>query len=452
MNKLIIIDDEPSILISLRYSLNNNYEVFTAKNSQEGMEIIEEERPDLVLLDLKLGNENGIDVLGDILQRWPEQVVIIITAFGTIETTIKAIKEGAFYYLTKPIDLSELKIIVDNGIEVAKLRKQVKTLSQEIDFHKGPEGIVGRSRAMRNVFSIIEEVKDLEASVLITGATGTGKELVARAIHRWGARSEKPFTVINCAAIPSNLLESELFGYVKGAYTGAEQDYQGKILKANGGIIFFDEIGEMDISLQAKVLRFLEDKKVSPIGSNEEKIADVRILAATNCDLEEASKKGTFRKDLYYRLNVINIELPKLVDRQEDIPILAQYFIEEFCPNDKEITISPEALKILQEHSYPGNVRELKHLIERCVIFSRTNEITSSDILKYQNFQTPQKTNKMVKVLVGDKLVEVEKKLIYATLEETRGHRINAAKILGITDRTLRNKLKGYRDSEKKSE
>lgn len=305
---------------------------------------------------------------------------------------------------------------------------------------------------MRNVFSIIEEVKDLEASVLITGATGTGKELVARAIHRWGARSEKPFTVINCAAIPSNLLESELFGYVKGAYTGAEQDYQGKILKANGGIIFFDEIGEMDISLQAKVLRFLEDKKVSPIGSNEEKIADVRILAATNCDLEEASKKGTFRKDLYYRLNVINIELPKLVDRQEDIPILAQYFIEEFCPNDKEITISPEALKILQEHSYPGNVRELKHLIERCVIFSRTNEITSSDILKYQNFQTPQKTNKMVKVLVGDKLVEVEKKLIYATLEETRGHRINAAKILGITDRTLRNKLKGYRDSEKKSE
>lgn len=449
MKKILIIDDEPSILSSLRYALNRSYQVFTALNSQTGLKILLEQHPDLVLLDLKLGQESGLDVLKKIKEIKSDQVVIIITAFATIETTINAIKAGAFYYLTKPLDLSELTILVEKGLEVSRLRSQIKTLSEEIEYHKGPAGMVGRSQAMRNVFSVIDQVKDIDSHLLITGSTGTGKELVAKAVHRFGSRSKKPMITINCAAIPSNLLESELFGYEKGAFTGASSAYRGKIIQANGGIIFFDEISEMELTLQAKLLRFLEDKKVSPLGSNQEYDVDVRVIAATNINLEQASSEGKFRLDLFYRLNVVNIKLPDLIDRQEDIPILTQFFIEEFSKGKQKVSLTTEALALLTNHTFPGNVRELKNLIERCVIFSQGDEITATDIRKYLNLLQIKKENDQLAIYVGDSIFAAEKKLIEATLKATNDHRVKAAKLLGITDRTLRNKLKIYEQAEK---
>jgi two-component system response regulator AtoC len=322
MEKVLIIDDDPAICSSLSFALSDSFEVLSATDPREALYYLEREDVAVTILDLRLGPVDGLQVLREIRRIDPRSVIIVLTAYGTIRSSVEAMKGGAFYYLTKPVDSKELKTLIERGVEIRNLYKQVEALSNELRKQYEVSGIVGRSKAIHRVLDMVDRVKDIESNVVVLGESGTGKELVARALHFCGYRREQPFQVVNCAAIPEALLESELFGHVKGAFTGASYSYEGKLRAADGGTVFFDEIGEMPLSLQAKVLRFLQDRTVTPIGSLSSFEVNVRVIAATNRDLERLVHEGLFREDLFYRLNVIVIEVPPLRERKEDIPIL----------------------------------------------------------------------------------------------------------------------------------
>lgn len=455
MEKILIIDDDPAICSSLSFALLNDFEVITATDPAVGFYYLQNEDIALTILDLYLGQVDGLQVLRKIRQFNPHAVVIVLTAYGSIRSSVEAIKEGAFYYLTKPVDIEELKALVNKGLELYHLQARLEMLNKELKKQYESYGIIGRSRAFDKILTLIEKVKDIDSNVLITGESGTGKELVARAIHYYGRRQKGPFEVINCAAIPENLLESELFGYQKGAFTGANRSYEGKLRAAHGGTIFLDEIGEMSLVLQAKVLRFLQDKTVLPLGSINTYPVDVRILAATNRNLPGAIKQNNFREDLYYRLSVINIELPPLRERKEDIPLLVKHFIAKYSAllGRQVDSITPEALRLLLNYNFPGNIRELENIIERSVALATGREITTDNLpsnLQPLSDPLPMDIPDAIPVFIGETLDQVEKKLILSTLKKTGGRKKEAAILLGITDRTLRNKLKKYRIKEKK--
>lgn len=307
LNKILIIDDEKSICTSLEFALEDDYIVMSCQNPIDGLEIIKNEDIDLVLLDLKIGEFDGISTLRKIKKINNNIVVIIMTAYGSIKSSVDAMKAGAYYYITKPIDIEELKLLILKALDYVNLSNQVKRLNDQLNKRYGVEGIIGKSKKMQEVFELIKKVKDIDSNILITGESGTGKELVAKAIHYQGRRRNNCFEVVNCAAIPSQLLESELFGYEKGAFTGAVHNKKGKFQMAEKGTIFLDEIGEMDLALQSKLLRVLQEKEITPLGSNKKQKIDVRIIAATNKNLEKAIEEGNFREDLFYRLNVITI-------------------------------------------------------------------------------------------------------------------------------------------------
>ncbi len=382
MAKILVIDDEVAIRKTLKEILEyENHTVDTAKDGFEALDKVKANHYDVILLDIKMPKKDGIEVLESIMQISPETPVIMITGHGTVETAVEALKKGAYDFLEKPLDLNRLLVAVRNALEKKDLVKETKKLRKKIN--KTYE-LIGESPAIKQVKEMIERVAPTDARVLIIGENGTGKEIVARLLHEKSNRANGPFVEVNCAAIPSELIESELFGHEKGAFTSAYKSRKGKFELANGGTIFLDEIGDMSLAAQAKVLRVLEEQKLTPVGSNKQIKIDVRVIAATNKNLQEEIKKGNFREDLYHRLSVIIIRMPTLNERVEDIPLLVDYFLkmasEEYNMPRKSIT--DEAIKELQKIKWTGNIRELKNVVERLVILGG-NPITDEDVKLY---------------------------------------------------------------------
>ncbi len=466
--KILIIDDEMSICTFLSLALEDEYDVFTSQSPEEAYKILEEERISLVILDLLLGEENGLDVLKEIKKSNEETAVIMMTAYGDIKTSVEAIKIGAFHYLSKPIDLDELQHYIGQALELQNLSRKVETLSaaiEELEQRTYYGEIIGKSEPMQHVYRLIEKVKNLDTSVIITGESGTGKELVARAIHNNGARKNENFVSINCAAIPEGLLEEEFFGHAKGSFTGAVVDKKGKLELADHGTLFLDEVGDMPLTLQGKLLRALQEKEMMPIGGDKYKKIDVRVICATNRNLKQMVEEGSFRQDLYYRINVVNIHVPTLKERRQDIPDLCSNIITRLCEkmNRTCVALTTEAKRFLLEYGYPGNVRELINILEyACIICTdgkidvkdfpgeilesgrfAQNEILSSEKgIKYTEKIAPSEAVK--RYLSGMTIKEVEKLMIENAILRNPQSKRAAAKELGISDRNLFYKIQEY--------
>lgn len=444
-----IIDDEQGICVSLALALKKDYEVSTFNSAAPALERMKSESCDVVLLDLRLQDEDGIDVLRRIKQDHPDVTVIMMTAYGSIGSSVEAIRAGAYTYLTKPLDLEQLKLFLSQAMEVRQMNEQIRFLSDELRSRQTYRKIIGESEVMQRVYARINQVKDVDASVLITGESGTGKELVARAIHDEGKRKNERFVSINCAAIPERLLELELFGYRKGAFAGADQDRKGKLELAAKGTIFLNEIGDMPLKLQGKLLRVLREREFSPVGSTEVRHTDVRVIVATNQDLRRAMDQQKFRQDLYYRLNVIEIAMPSLRDRMGDVPLLCAHFLEETAAemNKPVKTLTPAAKEALMRYNYPGNVRQLANILEYATIVSTGEGIDVADlpdeITGGQEGQQPSSAA-LEQFLSSNNLKELERRAILATLKKNNGRRDKTAEDLGISKRGLLNKLNEY--------
>jgi two-component system response regulator AtoC len=438
--KILVVDDEAIVRESLGDWLKDDgYQVFTAENGHEALDVIEKERPGIMIADLIMPGMDGIELMKRAKARQPGIEVIIITAYASIPTAITAMKEGAYDYIEKPFCPERAELLVKKLAEHQELVEENLSLRQRLEDRYRFENIIAKSSKMQRVIQVIKVVAKSNATVLITGESGTGKELVARAIHSRSHRRNKSFVAVSCAALPESLLESELFGHEKGSFTGAYAQKKGKFEFTNGGTLFLDEVGEMSANIQVHLLRVLEEKEFTRVGGNEPIRVDVRVISATNKDLRKAIEKQEFREDLYYRLNVVNIELPPLRERKEDIPLLAQHFLHKFAmENQKEITgFSSEATELVLSYDWPGNVRELENAIERAVILARDSIITIADL--------PQE-NPSLACSTGPKknLKEVEKDHILNVLRETGENYSEAARILGISRMTLYNKAKEY--------
>lgn len=458
--RILIVDDEKVLCRSLKMDLEDDgYKVSIANSGEDAIEQISGFFPVVVLLDLRLPGMNGIQVLNKITDYDQDIAVIIMTAYGDTKTTVEAIKCGAYHFINKPFELEELKKLVKQAIDSQALKREVEYLRyQQRRFYRFCD-LVGNSSRMREIYQQIDILSKTEnTTVLILGESGTGKELVASAIHFKSKRNKAPFMEINCASLPENLIESELFGYEKGAFTDAKQQKKGLLELADGGTIFLDEIGEMPLSIQAKILTFLEKKQFKRLGSGKDIEVDARIIAATNKDLKEAIKEEKFRKDLFYRLNVVSIHIPPLRERKEDILLLANYFFEEFCRDIGKITkeLSPEVEEMFNAYPWYGNVRELRNVIERVVIFCK-GKIIDKDLLP-QEMITSQKEK--IGGLTGreewlngrpidDLLSKVEKDIIEEALRQTKGNKSRAAEILGISRYSLTRRIDKLRKEEK---
>lgn len=456
MHHLLVIDDEPAICQSLEFALEEKYRVNTFTDPEGALAFLQRIEVSLVLLDLKIGTHDGTEVLKEIKRLSPDTVVIMMTAYGSISSSVEAMRHGAFYYLTKPLMMDELDILLTKAEEFYHLQSRVKWLSEELDKLSDNYGLIGNSKAMQQTFDLIDKVKEIDSSLLINGESGTGKEIVARAIHYQGNRRNKRFQAVNCAAIPDNLLESELFGYEKGAFTGAVQNKPGQFVLADGGTIFLDEIGEMDMSLQSKLLRVIQERKLTPLGGIEEKSIDVRIIAATNRDLWKEVKANRFREDLYYRLNVIPIQLAPLRERKGDIPLLVQFFIRKISERmGKPIDgISQEALQVLANYAFPGNIRELQNIVERAIALTGSPRIEKRDLpreLQGTRQEPVSMKQKLIPIYVGETLEEIEKRVILHNLSHLDGNRRKTAQSLDMGERTLRDKLKKYQEEQEGS-
>lgn len=439
---ILVVDDQEEMREFLKKVLSkkNNFDVDTAQNGKDAILMASDKFYNIVLTDLILTDCDGMEILREVKRKSSETLIIIMTAFGSIDSAVNAMKEGAYDYVNKPFKVDEISLILDKAMEKSLLRREIHHLREEIQKKYQFSNIIGKSKVMQDVFYLIKRVADSKSSVLIYGKSGTGKELVAKALHFNSYRRNKPFIPVNCSAIPETLLESELFGHVKGSFTGAVANKKGLLDEAEGGTIFLDEIADVPNSVQVKLLRFLQDKTVKAVGSNKFNILDVRVIAATNRNLQELIDRRMFRDDFYYRLNVIPINLPELIERQEDIPLLVNYFLSEFSKeNQKIIGISKDAMNILLNYSWPGNIRELENILERAVILCRGDEITSEDL------PDQIKNNLFDRQLSKDlTLDDLEKEYIKIVFAKTSRHRIKTARILGIDRRTLYRKLRKY--------
>ncbi|MCM3653251.1 sigma-54-dependent transcriptional regulator [Metabacillus litoralis] len=453
---VLIVDDEPAIGSSLRFALETDYDVTATTHVPEAYELLSKQRIDVILLDWRLGEYNGLEVLTKMKEIQPQTSIIMMTAYGTIESSVEAMKRGAYHYITKPLDIDELHILIQKTLEHQELHNKIRQLNETIEKIKGYDQMIGKSQVMRQVFSIIDKVKDIDSSVLVFGESGTGKELVARGIHRQGKRAKGPFISVNCAAIPEALLESELFGFAKGAFTGAVRNQIGKIAAADRGTLFLDEIGEMPPSLQAKMLRVLQEKEITPLGSTEEKKVDVRIISATNKELLRMVEEGSFREDLYFRLNVIPIELPSLRERKEDLALLIPYFLNKYAEEMQKPlpSLSQEAYKKLHTYDYPGNIRQLGNILEYAVAMAKGSVISEQDLpIVIQNEQEDSslisaefvREKRVIEIPINSTMKEAERLIIESVLLQCEGNRRKTANMLGISERNLRNKLNLYR-------
>jgi DNA-binding NtrC family response regulator len=411
---------------------------------REGISKISQDSFNMALVDLKMPGMDGMEVLKAIKKTSPQTYVIIMTAFGTIDSAVEAMKNGAFDYITKPFKTEEIIIIIKKALEHRDLRRRVEYLTRQAERSFRFDDIIGKSKSMQDVFEIIKTVSKSETTVLITGKTGTGKELIARAIHNNSERKNRNFVVVNSSAIPETLLESELFGYVKGAFTGAFRDKRGLFQEAHQGTLFLDEIGEIPPSTQVKLLRAIEDRTITPVGGVKGEKVDIRLIAATNHDLQQEVQKGDFRSDLYYRLRVMSINLPELKERKGDIPHLANHFLKKYNNSlEKEVkAISKEALTLLLDYDWPGNVRELEHAVERAVLVCESEDILPECLPP--EIQFPEEVRIRKAKEEGKSLEAVEEEYIKMILKKADGHKSKAASILGIDRRTLYRKLKQY--------
>lgn len=450
---ILIIDDEPGICQVLTYALNSQYEVFVATDAVEGMAKIAEEPIGLVLLDLQIGTQNGIEVLKEIKKKNPEISVIMMTAYGSIRSSVEAMKNGAFIYLTKPLDIEELQIFIQNALKFRTLNEQVTHLNNELRTLNSVScgRIVGQNAQMQRLYGMIERLKDIDTSVTITGESGTGKELVARAIHYMGRRSKEKFVALNCSAIPDSLFEEELFGHKKGSFTGAVGSRIGKLELANQGTLFLDEIGDMSPAVQSKLLRVLQEREYSPLGDNQVYKIDVRVLAATNKNLTDMMKSGAFRSDLFYRLNVVELRIPPLRERRDDIPLLCEHLIKQYNKEkDRKIRrIDAAVMHLLTGYHYPGNVRELGNILEYASVVSDGETISLSDLPPWLRDRqpvtcTPASDADLDRALAGLTLEKLECKAVHAAWNLNKGKQRAMAESLGLSERGLRNKLYKY--------
>jgi len=447
--RILVIDDDQSMCELLQESLERSgWQVEWRTRGDEGLELMREKDFDVVITDVNLENMSGHDLCRNLTENRPDTPVIVITAYGNMSSAISAIRAGAYDFINKPIDMAQLAHVIDRAVQHRHLREEVKRLTSEAS--KGGRGVgalTGESRAMRKVYDLIRRVADTDTTVLLSGESGTGKELVARALHTESARANMPFVAINCAAVPASLLESELFGHMKGAFTDAKNTRKGLLEQASGGTLLLDEIGEMPLEMQPKLLRVLQERQVRPVGGNAVVPVDCRIIAATNRDLESEVEEQRFREDLYYRLNVVQIHIPPLRARGNDVLVLAQHFVRKFAERmGKGVTgISSEAAKKLLDYDWPGNVRQLENSMERAVTLTRFEQITVEDL--------PERISRYEgsRITLGDidsehmlTLDELEKRYIERVLKAAQGNKTQAAKLLGVDRRTLYRKLERY--------
>lgn len=442
--RILVVDDDPEMCGYLSEALKEEeFAVITMNDSLEALKILKKEEFDILITDLKMKGLKGLDLLEGTKQVSPLTPVIIITAFGTVASAIQAMKMGAYDYITKPFQMDELVLTLKKALENRLLKKEVARLKKEVESRYHFHFLIGKSPSMRKIYDLIERISDTSSNVLITGESGTGKELVAKAIHYNGTRKEGPFVAVNCAAIPETLLESELFGYKKGAFTDAKSDKKGLIFEASGGTLFLDEITEMPLTLQAKLLRVIEEREVRPLGDTNTYRIDVRCVTASNRDIESLIQQGEFREDLFYRLKVIDIELPPLRDRREDIPLLTQHFIKKFSHELKKNVsgVSEDAFKYLLNHSWPGNVRELENVIQRAITLTQHQTILPEDL---PNAVMQEKEERPIEKALRETYTvdQLEKEYIKRVLLEVGGNKSKAAEILGLDRKTLYRKLK----------
>jgi two-component system nitrogen regulation response regulator GlnG len=483
MDKLLLIDDEADVQYSFRRIFDSpDLELHTASSGEEGLRLISQVKPDLVISDIRMAGINGLETLRRIRQLDPKLPVILMTAYGTTQTAIEAMKLGAYDYQLKPFDVPKLKALVANALKAARDMRQAVMLQPMLEAEDYDVGVVGRSDVMQNVFKMIGQVAATDATVLVTGESGTGKELVARSIYSYSRRSDKPFLAINCAAIPDNLLESELFGHEKGAFTGATQQRIGKFEQCDGGTLFLDEIGDMSPATQTKMLRILQSGTFERVGGNETVRVDVRVIAATNKNLEEEVARKQFREDLFYRLNVVRIHMPPLRERRSDVRLLVDYFLRKLAgPGGKPKSIGSATLAALESHHWPGNVRELENVLRRATVVAKGLAILPADLpfelvagasatplTPHNDAPEPPPANPscaLVPAAVGGgdlqslaqalfrlartdgklKVIPaVERVLVIEALRDTRGNQVQAAKLLGITRATLRKRIEKF--------
>ena len=441
---ILVVDDEPEMRALVRDVLGERgHQVAEAPNGLEALKRLAEGEYAVVLTDLRMKDMQGIELLGEIKRTFPDTNVILMTAFGSVETAVEAMKEGAYDYLVKPVKTEELIRVAERAVREASLRREINRLRQEVHKEYSFHQILGKSKPMREVFDLIRRVADSPTNVLITGESGTGKELVAKAIHYNSERRDAPFVPVNCAAIPETLLESELFGHVKGAFTDAKNDKRGLFEEAQKGTLLLDEISELPLMLQAKLLRAIQEREIRRVGASRPMSVDVRIIAATNLNLSEEVKAKRFREDLYYRLNVIEIRLPPLRERREDIPLLVEAFLRKCAEaSHKEVRgMSETALTLLMDYAWPGNVRELENVIERAVTLARGDKIVTEDLPP--TIQGARGERRVIDE-GADRILplqEVEREYILRILEKTGGNKYQAAHVLGIDRKTLYRKL-----------
>ena len=444
--RLLIVEDEaPMCELLMSFFSDKGYRVDTIQNGEGALGRLEEQDYALVITDIKLPGMSGLELLARITVDWPEAAVIIMTAFSSISSAVEAMKLGAEDYIGKPFQLDELAITVEKALERQSLRREVKELRAEVRERYNFSNIVGRSKPMQQLFEVIKRIAARrDASALIIGSTGTGKELVARAIHYNSDRRDAPFMPINCSAIPETLLESELFGHQKGAFTGAHETRRGLIEEAQGGTVFLDEINTLSPNLQVKLLRVLQERVVRRVGGRENIPIDIRLVSASNQDLEDAVKRNEFRQDLYYRLNVVPVRLPDLKDRREDIPLLVHHFLQKFAQQHGEPSrrFSNEGMRILMTHTWPGNVRELENAVEHALTMGSGEVLMPEDLPA--SVTTPERDIVDEATLDNVTLSEVERRYILRILEKMDGHQIKTAQILGIDRRTLYRRLRQY--------
>ena len=442
---LLVVEDDAAQRVGLQQLLKSwGYDVDAASNGEDALVRASSTRPTIVLTDLVMPRMGGLDLLKALRQQYDAEVtVVLMTAQGTVETAVEALKQGAYDYVTKPVDPQRLKILLDQIVERHDTLRQVRALRRQLQ-ERGTFGrLIGASLEMRKIYQVIEQASPTSASVLISGESGTGKEVVAQTLHQLSPRTAQPFVPLNCAAIPDTLLESELFGHEKGAFTGAIARRQGCFELAHRGTLFLDEIAEMTPILQAKLLRVLQERTFRTLGGTREQAVDVRVIAATNQDPIDATRQGKLREDLFYRLNVFAIKLPPLRDRKDDIPLLAQAFVKEFAArNGREVAgVSDEATRVLERYEWPGNVRELRNVIERATIVAKGALIAADDLPTLAGPSLTPRAGQAGGLSPGTTVDEAERQLIEITLQHTHGNKTRAAEMLGISLKTLHNKL-----------
>jgi two-component system response regulator HydG len=445
---ILVVDDDRAHRTMLRTLLGGwGYAVQEVDDGARAIEQVQEKSYDLILMDVRMVEVSGLEALSEIKNFNPAIPIIIMTAYSSVETAVEALKKGAYDYLSKPLDFDELELTIGRAMDHTRLKEENRALKESLGVGFNTGDIIGRSRVMVELLETVSLVAPTEATVLITGESGTGKELIASAIHLNSPRREKPFIQLNCAAITETLLESELFGHEKGAFTGADRRKEGRFRLATRGSIFLDEISEMSVAMQAKLLRVLQEQEIQRVGGEEVLRIDVRVIAATNRDLKAEIERGRFREDLYYRLNVVSLTVPALRERREDIPLLAQHFLDSFAQkNRKQIKgFTPQAMDRLVRYHWPGNVRELMNAVERGVILCRGDYVSEMDFpLSVSDVPAPEQEPAREELLADLPLEEVEKVTILKTLESAGGNKSETARRLGITRRTLHKKLKKY--------